>query len=252
MATGSPHPPHSPARGPAQERGWGGSEPSCSNYSSFAALGTKEGTARIRSSTKYAIRMAGMERRAPLLSPKSCGVPGGTARSWAAWGEKKRDRQPKLLTEAEFNGKSSSLLYYTLVSQTTTTTTTQKIILQVKKVLMVTQHFIHISVSNQASTSARERHTSKHGLNGWVWFGFCSLHLNTVQNQRLQTDFVMLLPQPQHLKQLQAARICTSHSRVASFKANNMHHALAFYFFLLFFFCLFHYYHYYDFFFFKV
>lgn len=38
----------------------------------------------------------------------------------------------------------------------------QKKNLQVKKVLMVTQHFIHIS--NQASTSARERHTSKHGL----------------------------------------------------------------------------------------
>lgn len=94
LATGSPHPPHSPARGPAQERGWGGSEPSCSNYSSFAALGTKEGTARIRSSTKYAIRMAGMERRAPLLSPKSCGVPGGTARSWAAWGARKETDSP--------------------------------------------------------------------------------------------------------------------------------------------------------------
>lgn len=52
-------------------------------------------------------------------------------------GERKR-QLTELLTEAKFNGKSSSLLYYTLVSQT-------KKNLQVKKVLMVTQHFIHIS-----------------------------------------------------------------------------------------------------------
>lgn len=103
-------------------------------------------------------------------SPQRAGGPSTACSQGLNGGEgKKRDRQPKLLTEAEFNGKSSSLLYYTSVSQTTTN---KKIILQVKKVLMVTQHFIHISVSNQASTSARERHTSKHGLNGRVWFGF--------------------------------------------------------------------------------
>lgn len=63
--------------------------------------------------------------------------PGRAPGAWQEGGERKR-QEPELLTEAKFNGKSSSLLYYTLVSQT-------KKILQVKKVLMVTQHFIHIS-----------------------------------------------------------------------------------------------------------
>lgn len=91
-------------------------------------------------------------------------------------------------------------------------------------------------ISNQASTSARERHTSKHGLNSQVVGFFFFFSFKYCTESRLQTDFVMLLPQPQHLKQLQAALICTSHSRVASFKANNMHHALAFFVFLIFFF----------------
>lgn len=66
----------------------------------------------------------------------------GPLRPQHAGGEaKKKERQEsELLTEAKFNGKSSSLLYYTLVSQTK-----KKKNLQVKKVVMVTQHFIHIS-----------------------------------------------------------------------------------------------------------
>lgn len=140
------------------------------------------------------------------------------------WG---KERQlTELLTEAKFNGKSSSLLYYTLVSQT------KKKSAGKKSFNGHTALYTYI-ISNQASTSAREQHTSKHGLNSQVWF---FLFIKYCTESRLQTDFVMLLPPPQHLKQLQAALICTSHSRVASFKANNMHHALAFFcVFLIFF-----------------